>query len=239
MMGAWQPSVRRRCSAPVQVAAAGDQRGTDGAQPATMDRVAEGYVKLVLAMGAARSRTTSTPTTGRRSGRRRRRRRSSASTTIAARAHGAAGELGQSPAGGRRDGRAAPPVSRAAAVGARGARPHAQGRAADVRRGVEGALRRRRADATPRRTSRQILDELEQALPGQRAARRRATTRSGGSSSSRASKLDAVFKAAIDGVPRAHAGSTSRCRPASSSRSSTSRTSRGAATTGTRAASAA
>ena len=105
---------------------------------------------------------------------------------------------------------AAAPVPAAPAVGARRARPDAQGRAAVVRRGIEGALRRGRADAIPSRTSRRSSTGSRSGFP---AAGRSstATTRSAARSSSRATKLDAVFQTAIAGVPRADAASTSRC----------------------------
>ena len=100
-------------------------------------------------------------------------------------------------AAGRRDATAAAPVPRTAALGAAGARAHAEGRAAVVRRGVEGALRRGRADATPSRTSRRSSTALEKRFPGTGplverydACRRPFVIPR--------DKLDAVFQRAID-----------------------------------------
>ena len=143
------------------------------------------------------------------------------------------------PPGGDEMSRAAPPIPRAPARRARGPRPHAQRRAADVRRGVEGALRRGRADASGSRTSSRSSITLEKRFPGQGSlvARYDAWRRPF------VIPRDEARRGVPDGdrgVPRAHA-SQHVTLPAgrAASPSSTSPTSRGAATTGTRATTAA
>ena len=202
-----------------------------------MDRIAEGYVKLVLAVGQHDPDYVDAyygPPEWKTEAAAAKRRLDA----IGARAQRCSSDLGQAPRRRRRDGAAAPPVSR---TPARPRSPRACGcsrasgsRSTRSRRRSTTPSRRR----TPRRTSRRSSTRSRSAFP----ARVRSSTRY--EAFRRAfviprDKLDAVFKTRHRGVPRADAGSTSRCRPANSSRSSTSRTSRGAATTGTRAASAA
>ena len=72
-------------------------------------------------------------------------------------------------------------------------------RAAVVRRGVEGALRRRRADACPSRTSRSPRRRWTSAFPGRRPAGRALRRLPQRPFVIPREKLDAVFQAAIDG----------------------------------------
>ena len=95
-------------------------------------------------------------------------------------------------------------------VGARGARPHGQGRAAVVRRGVQGALRRRRADA-PGVALSEDSRHAREALPGPglagRALRRLAPAVRHSAREARRGVSDGH-----QGLPRADGASTSRCR---------------------------
>ena len=182
--------------------------------------------------------TTSMPTTVRRSGSSRRNRARRPLADLAAQAKTLLGAVDAVPAARRRDGAAAAPLPAAAARRGRGARPHAQGRAPVVRRGVARALRRGRADAArvalpedPRPARRSDFPgdgPLRRPLRGVPPALRHP-----------AREARRGLPGGHRGMPRAHARSTSRSRPASASRSSTSPTSRGAATTGIRATSAA
>ena len=139
--------------------------------PSPMNAIAEGYVKLVLA-SASTTRTTSMPITARREWKTEAERQKRPLRGDRRRGRTAAfATLGRDRQATRRAGRAASRVPRQAASGPASARAHADGREAVVRRGVRGALRRRRADA-----SRVVLSgrarRARRRLPRQRPARR-------------------------------------------------------------------
>ena len=121
--------------------------------------------------------------------------------------------------GQRRDEPPAPSVPRPPALRARSAHPHRQRRTALVRRGVQGALRRGRADASAGAFSADSRHARE-AVPGpgvaRRALRRLAPT-------VRDSAREARWRVSDrhQGVPRADGRSTSRFPPPNGSPSST------------------
>ena len=104
---------------------------------------------------------------------------------------------------------------------------------ADVRRGIEGALRRGGADATIGASSRGRSRSSASGCPGGIAARAVRGVPQPVRDPARAARRD--IQGGDRRLPQPHARSTSRCRRARASPSSTSRTRAGAATTGIRA----
>ena len=180
--------------------------------------------------------TTSTRTTVRRSGGRRPRRASGPLADDRQRRGGAGRGAGDgTPPDSDRRRTGSPPAQLPDAAARRAARAgrDAPGDEADVRRGVEGALRRGRADATMPRVRERAGGAVEEAAGLGTAARALRAFRSRFVDPARSARCD--VQGGDRRLPQPDAASTSRCRPARASPSSTSPARAGAATTGTRA----